>query len=149
MKRFLSGIFGKPAGENGALKPEEFFNEFVSAFKSRDQEKIRQLVARNMGRINARNKDGVSVLSVAAAGGNREVVELLLKAGAYVDGQDNMGLTALMLAVTNGHKDVVECLLNAGAGIDIYNKFDGTALTIARSAEYTDIEELLKKRSGL
>ncbi len=148
MKKFLSGILGNPANKDGASKPEEFFNEFVVAFKSRDNEKIRQLIAQNKRLINSKNKDGMGVLAVAAAGGDRETVELLLRAGAYIEGQDNFGLTALMWAVTNGHMEVVKCLLDAGASIDRYNKFDGTALTIARSAGHKDIEELLKKRSG-
>jgi ankyrin repeat protein len=149
MKKFLSGIFGNPTNEEGALKPEEFFNEFVVALKSRDHEKVRQLIARNMRLINSKNRDGMGVLAVAAAGGSQESVELLLRAGAYIDSQDNFGMTALMWAVTNGRKEVVECLLDAGASIDRYNKFDGTALTIAQSTEFKDIEELLKKRSGL
>jgi ankyrin repeat protein len=149
MKKFLSGIFGNPTNEEDASKPEEFFNEFVVALKSRDHEKVGQLIARNMRLINSKNRDGMCVLAVAAAGGSREAVEMLLRAGAYIDGQDNFGMTALMWAVTNGRKEVVECLLDAGASIDRYNKFDGTALTIARSTEYKDIEELLKKRSGL
>ncbi len=148
MKKILSGILGKPAGNNCALKPEEFFNEFVVALKARDREKAQQLIAENMRLVNSNNKDGMSVLAVAAAGGSREFVEMLLRAGAYVDAQDYFGLTALMWAVTNGHKEVVECLLAAGATIDIYNKFDGTALTIAEAAGDRDIEELLKKRSG-
>jgi len=42
----------------------------------------------------------MSALAVAAAGGDRELVEMLLKSGAYIDAQDNFGLTALMWAVT-------------------------------------------------
>jgi ankyrin repeat protein len=91
----------------------------------------------------------MGVLTIAAAGRSQEVVELLLKASAYIDSQDNFGLTALMRAITNGRKEVVKCLLGAGASIDRYNKFDGIALPIGRSSEYNDIEELLNKRSGL
>lgn len=149
MKKFLSGILGKSTKEDGALTPEEFFNVFVIAFKSRDLEKARQLIAQSPRLVNSKNKDGMGVLAVAAAGGSREFIELLLKAGAYVDGQDYFNMTALMWAVTNGHKEAVECLLDAGASVDRYNKFDGTALTIAREAGYTDIEELLMRRSRL
>ncbi len=149
MKKFLSGIFGTNTNKDSALKPEEFFNEFIVALKSRDVEKARQLIAQNMRLINSNNKDGMSVLAIAAAGGDREFVELLLKAGAYIDAQDYFGLTALMWAVTNGHKEVVEYLLDAGATIDIYNKFDGTVLTIAEAAGNKDIEDLVKKRAGL
>jgi ankyrin repeat protein len=149
MKKFLSGVPGKQTGKDSALKPEEFFSEFIVALKAQDRGKARQLIAGNMRLINYKNKDGMSVLAVAAAAGNREFVEMLLKAGAYTDAQDYFGLTALMWAVTNGHKEVVECLLDAGATIDMYNKFDGTVLTIAEAAGNKEIEELLKKRSGL
>ncbi|BAI61005.1 hypothetical protein MCP_0933 [Methanocella paludicola SANAE] len=148
MKKFLSGIFGKPGDRDCTLKPQEFFNEFVAALKSHDMEKAQQLIAQNMRLVNSKNKDGMSVLAVSAAAGNREFVEMLLKAGAYIDSQDYFGLTALMWAVTNGHKEVVECLLDAGADIGIYNKFDGTVMTIAEAAGNKDIEDLLKKRSG-
>lgn len=145
---FLSGIRGRPAKDESALEPEDFFDQFFAALKAGDREKTGLLIAQNKPLVNWKNRDGMSVLAVAAAAGDREAAGQLLAAGARVDAQDGLGMTALMWAVTNGYRDVAEFLLDAGATPDIHNKFDGTALAIAESAGRGDIRELIRRRSG-
>lgn len=45
--------------------------------------------------VNARNKDGFTLLHVAASQGHRDVVELLLAKGADLNAKDNNGFTPL------------------------------------------------------
>uniref|UniRef100_H0VI29 Ankyrin repeat and SAM domain-containing protein 6 n=1 Tax=Cavia porcellus TaxID=10141 RepID=H0VI29_CAVPO len=79
--------------------------------------------------VNAHNRLGASVLTVASRGGHLGVVKLLLEAGAFVDHHSPSGkqpglggsrdelldITALMAAVQHGHEAVVRLLLEWGA----------------------------------
>ncbi|ORZ18446.1 hypothetical protein BCR42DRAFT_410851 [Absidia repens] len=58
---------------------------------------------------------GITPLIYAACFGCVSIVELLLDAGAAVDGQDKMGWSPLMWATANNHKVIVELLLSHGA----------------------------------
>ncbi|EDL98852.1 rCG54922 [Rattus norvegicus] len=79
--------------------------------------------------VNAQNRLGASVLTVASRGGHLGVVKLLLEAGATVDHRNPsgestasggsrdelLGITALMAAVQHGHEAVVRLLMEWGA----------------------------------
>lgn len=75
--------------------------------------------------VNAQNRLGASVLTVASRGGHLGVVKLLLEAGAVVDrhkpsgegdgGDELLGITALMAAIQHGHEAVVRLLMEWGA----------------------------------
>ncbi|XP_049484527.1 ankyrin repeat and SAM domain-containing protein 6 [Panthera uncia] len=77
--------------------------------------------------INAQNRLGASVLTVASRGGHLGVVKLLLEAGAFVDHHSSSGeqsgdstdelldITALMAAIQHGHEAVVRLLMEWGA----------------------------------
>ncbi|XP_028349569.2 ankyrin repeat and SAM domain-containing protein 6 isoform X1 [Physeter macrocephalus] len=77
--------------------------------------------------VNAQNRLGASVLTVASRGGHLGVVKLLLEAGAFVDHHKPSGeqagdsrdelldVTALMAAIQHGHEAVVRLLMEWGA----------------------------------
>jgi len=66
--------------------------------------------------VNAKfGSNGRNPLMVAVDRGHKEVVELLIRAGANVDGVSESGLTPVVLASINGHLDVLLALLRAGA----------------------------------
>ncbi|EPY80860.1 ankyrin repeat and SAM domain-containing protein 6, partial [Camelus ferus] len=77
--------------------------------------------------VNAQNRLGASVLTVASRGGHLGVVKLLLEAGAFVDHHKPSGeqagdsrdelldITALMAAIHHGHEAVVRLLMEWGA----------------------------------
>ena len=71
-------------------------------------------------------------LILAASSGYRDIVQLLLDAGANVDEQGADGETALHWAVTNAHAEVVETLLKAGASMAIRNEEGKTPLQSVR-----------------
>jgi len=90
-------------------------------------------------------------LGVAAGRKDRELVQLLLDAGADVnEGTINPnaggGATALTNAVWAGDKDVVKLLLDRGAKTDVVGgKFYPTILDYARKHSAPEIVELLEK----
>ncbi|XP_042638172.1 ankyrin repeat and SAM domain-containing protein 6 [Orycteropus afer afer] len=76
--------------------------------------------------VNAQNRLGASVLTVASRGGHLGVVKLLLEAGAFVDPpgeqlraggrrDELLNITALMAAAQHGHEAVVRLLMEWGA----------------------------------
>lgn len=51
----------------------------------------------------------------AAQHGDKDVVDLLIEAGAEADRADENAMTALMYASRAGHKEVADALARAGA----------------------------------
>jgi ankyrin repeat protein len=61
------------------------------------------------------------VLHYAARYGHEAVVQLLLEAGADIDGKDISGQRTLHLAAMNGHETVVRLLLKKRADVKAWN----------------------------
>jgi len=87
-------------------------------------------------------KDKNNKLLKASWNGQKDVVELLLKAGADVNAITEDGWTPLMMA-SNGQKDVVELLLKAGADVNAITEDGWTPLMRASWYGHKDIIELL------
>jgi len=71
--------------------------------------------------VNARNRYGVTPLSLAAGDGNGLVVDLLLKSGASpktADAALTEGRTVLMLAARTGNAGAIKQLVSAGADVN-------------------------------
>ena len=82
----------------------------------------------------------------ASRNGHKDVVSMLLQAGAQVDAKDTYGWTALMWASSrNGYKDIVSMLLQAGAQVDAKDNDGWTALMLASRNGYKDVVKVLKK----
>ena len=67
----------------------------------------------------------------AASGGLTDIVSLLIREGARVDGADRFGNTPLHAGIR--HPAVVEILLDSGAAVDARNAFGNTPLHLAVS----------------
>ena len=72
-----------------------------------------------------------TLLMLAAANGQENVADLLLKRGAQVDLQDSNGTTALLEAAQRGHVQVMDLLLKRGAEVGLANNDGKNALEAA------------------
>ena len=75
--------------------------------------------------------------------GHREVVELLIGAGADVHVEDNDHNTPLYLATFDGHKGIVEFLLSKGGRINAKDIHGWTPLHRAAYEGHADVVKLL------
>jgi len=83
-------------------------------------------------------------LIVAADGGCKDIVEMLLAGGADIEHRNDQGETALIAAAQNGHKEIVQILLDAGANINQENADGETALDLTIKLRHKkDLVDLL------
>ena len=69
----------------------------------------------------------------------KEIVEMLLDAGAKLDVQDDRGKTALMYAAHQGVDVVVNTLIGRGARVDVVDEDGKTATMIAFDNSHTNV----------
>lgn len=80
-----------------------------------------------------RDRQGVSVLYGAAAGGHIEVARYLLEVGVDPGSQTIYGWAPLHWAAADGHLEVVRLLVEAGANLNPLSDTSKTPLDLARS----------------
>jgi len=98
--------------------------------------------------VNAKNRDGVTPLHLAALEGHKEIAELLIAADADVNAKDNRGGTPLHFAASQGWKESAELLITAGAEVNAKDKRGRTPLGIAIARKHPETADLLRKRGG-
>ncbi|MEO8411992.1 MAG: ankyrin repeat domain-containing protein, partial [Propionivibrio sp.] len=98
-----------------------------------------QLLQRR-ARLNTRNKNGETALSIAAYTGKLAYVKRLVEAGAEVN---FYGWSPLAYAAYNGHAAIADYLLQRGARIDATTENGSTALFFAARNGHLDVVELL------
>ncbi|WP_264376079.1 MULTISPECIES: ankyrin repeat domain-containing protein [unclassified Wolbachia] len=91
-------------------------------------------------KIDERNEHGFTPLHNAVHKDHKEIVEVLLQAGANVDAQHLYG-TPLHYAVSYCHKETVDVLLEKGANVNAVNTHGMTPLDYAKGQ---NVEVLLK-----
>ncbi len=96
-------------------------------------------------RVDVQDKDGLTMLIMAACLGHTEIAKALVTAGANLDGQHNNDRdTALMCAAWLGHTEIAKALVTAGANLDVQDNDDGsTALMCAASNGHTEVTNAL------
>lgn len=91
----------------------------------------------------AKNKHGVTMLSMAVRSAHKPIAELLAERGADLDLQsDDRGNSPLMDAVAAGNLAITEFLLSRGAQLDSQSKDGQSALVIAVGKN--DVESVRK-----
>ena len=93
-----------------------------------------------------------SPLILAAHAGCKEIVDILIKAGADIHHRNQMGENAIITSTQEGHIDVVKTLMKAGADVNKPNADDETPLMLAqkllRGDKQTEMVKLLTKKNG-
>ena len=105
-----------------------------------------------LGRVNINLRDIFSCTALISAckSGNRQVAEILLRAGADLNVKTVYGSTALIVACENGHTELAEMLINAGADIQAVTTDGYTALIWAcRNKKFKLAEILIKKGADI
>ena len=153
-------------------------NTLLMQTVNRDNQEFFDYLLQRRARINTRNRNGETALSLAAYrgklyfvqrlvdsgadvnlygwppliyaafNGHTAVAEYLLKKGAEVNGTTENGSTALLFAARFGHIEVVELLLLNKADPNIANERGATAIDWALKTDNTDIADLLRKAGG-
>lgn len=99
----------------------------------------------------AGKNSGTPLMWAAKKSGGLAVAQILLDAGADVNGVDQYGRTALMLAAKHKRADAIRFLLAAGADINAVNQLPKlrTALETARKYGNKKIRRLLRANGAL
>ena len=87
-------------------------------------------------------------LIYAAFNGHTAIVEYLLKRGAEIDAKTENGSSALYFAARNGHLEMISLLLANKADPTIANENDDTAVDAAMKANNSEILDLLRSAGG-
>lgn len=108
----------------------EAADPLIAAAIADDLQALEALLTR--ANVNVRDKNlGTTALDHAVRNGNREMVQVLLSAGADVNSVNNSKETALMMLGEEAGADIVWDLVNAGAKVDLKDEDGDTALMAA------------------
>lgn len=119
--------------------PTDPLRELFEACKTGDAVRVKKLITPQT--VNARDTAGrkSTPLHFAAGYGRREVVEILIAAGAALQARDDGGLQPLHNACSFGHADVVRALLAAGAAPAARDNWGYTPLHEAAAKGKVDV----------
>jgi ankyrin repeat protein len=132
-----------------AVSPETAQN-FIRSARNGDKAAVMKYLTRygDAVIVDKQEGHGTTALMAAAAGGQKDIVELLLDRGAGIHKKDYMGDTALMAAADNGCTEVAELLLERGAVLEEKSKAERTALSCAAEKGKTDTAAFLIKKGA-
>lgn len=117
-------------------------NAFIRAAQEDDLEKLTSLIARSD--VNLRDKrSNTTALEHAVRNANREMVQLLLSAGAKVNARNEAGATVLMMIDDDATSDLMWDLINGGAELNSKDSENNTALMNAATANNLDAVKTL------
>ncbi len=111
----------------------------------RDLPELFSYLLQRRARVNVRNKNEETALSIAAYSGKIDYVDRLVKAGAEIN---FYGWAPLAYAAYNGHVEIVDYLLKHGAEINATSGSGSTALFYAARFGHIAVVELLLKNKA-
>ncbi|XP_063694244.1 ankyrin-1-like isoform X2 [Bolinopsis microptera] len=100
-------------------------------------------------KINEKARSGHTPLSYAAMTGKTDIVKVLIKEKAEINGLDGHGETPLIKAVTYGCLNAAEMLLNKGADTNMQSASGFSPLHIAVAKNNVNMVKLLLKQKNL
>ncbi len=96
--------------------------------------------------LEARDKENMTALMIAAERGYTEIVKILIGAGARVDSQDRFGCTAFFKAADKNHADIVKILIATGAAVET-DSLEGLFMRAAHEGNTEMVKALLMVES--
>ena len=88
-------------------------HEFIKAIKRNDVNTITSLIESGID-VNSYNEQGLTPLCIAAAKGNKSILQLLLNAGAEINKPSKTGFTPLTWAAQASQNEAVRYLSEMG-----------------------------------
>ncbi len=104
--------------EQAAIAEDTPEGQLVLAARNGDLERMRELLGEGVPAEAEESRNGHRPLHQAARANHLAAVELLLEAGAAIEGRDGEGETPLMKAAVGAATDTGRRLLEAGAAVD-------------------------------
>jgi ankyrin repeat protein len=130
----------------GKGEPSSPTEILCSSIKNGDLSKAKRMISQGVS-VNTRNKNGETLLMIAAASGNVDSVRLLLNQGADIAATDRAGQTALFYAAVGKDStgNIVQLLLDAKANPNTVD-YNGSAplYQAADFGSFENIKALLK-----
>lgn len=121
----------------------DFSSILIRAYKFKL--KFFKFLIENQVNVNARNKEGKTLLIRSCVDENLELAQFLIKNKADVNARDNDGKTALMYVSENGNESLVKCLMDNQANLYVKDNQNWTALMYAFDTKSEKVIELLLK----
>jgi ankyrin repeat protein/L-ascorbate metabolism protein UlaG (beta-lactamase superfamily) len=122
--------------------------EIHDAVRAGDLAQIKALVAKDPKAVNAVDELGQTPLLLAAAGGHKDVVDLLIAKGADVKAVCRDGRNLLHSAAAGGLVDLMERLVRAGFPVDGPDRYGRTPLLKAAEGGSDTAAEFLLSRGA-
>ena len=128
-------------GVVGFSEPED---PLVKAAFKNDLDAVKRLVLASPDVNVSDGRANATALAYATEHGNRDMVRVLLSAGADINARNRNGQTALMYLTENASADLVRDFLSAGADVNARNDAGETALIkAASSSDFATVRELI------
>lgn len=93
------------------------YDDIIVAANNNQTEQVIDLLNRGLD-VNTADRDGTTLLGIAARMGNLDLVDYLLKSRASMIKRNRYGDTPILLATSQGHPKVVTRLLDFGAELN-------------------------------
>ena len=115
-----------------------------------DLERVKALVNKDPGLVNAPGGNGKAPLHWAAQGGHLEIAEFLIERGAVVDSQNVADETPLHYAAALGQSEVVKLLVEKGASLNPKTITGETPLHYSADlGQFESVQLLIEKQADL
>jgi ankyrin repeat protein len=108
-------------------------------------EVVRLILERGVDVFASVGDSKLDALNYACMDGRNEVVELLLAAGAPLQGYPDGDMTPLMWAARNGHLSTIRLLLDRGADPSAITSQGQRAIDFAAKHRHTEVVRLLEQ----
>ena len=118
-------------------------DEFVEAVRSRDGNKVTELLQAHPNLVDTKDEKGDTALIIALSRSDEDFTAFLLNKGADPNAAGRGGDTPLIAAARVGYEEGVEWLLSQGAKVDMPNRQGETALIVAVQQRQAPIVKLL------